>query len=204
MPLSHFDTEALLDRASAGDAAAMDQLLLRHRSRLRTMVGVRLDPRLAARIDPSDVVQEALLEAHRRFPEYVSERPIPFYPWLRQLAWERLVHLHQKHRFTKKRSVHREEAFDPLLSDDSLAVLAKRVFAADSGPVRHVLQAEIQSRVRAALGQLSSTDREVLILRYIEQLSFDEVGDVLGLGESAVMMRHLRALRRLRPLLEKP
>src|SRR3954447_3666960 len=91
------DTDALLDRAARGDAEARQQLLDRHRRRLRRMVALRFDRRLAARADPSDVVQEALADAGRKLDGYLRDRPLPFYPWLRQLAWERLVKLRRRH-----------------------------------------------------------------------------------------------------------
>src|SRR5207249_1256497 len=91
------DTDLLLDQAAHGDRGARQQLLARHRARLRRMVGLRLDRRLAARLDPSDVVQEALAEADRRLSEYLRRRPVPFYPWLRGLAWDRLIELHRRH-----------------------------------------------------------------------------------------------------------
>jgi RNA polymerase sigma-70 factor (ECF subfamily) len=203
MTVSDSETDRLLDKAGAGDLAAVNQLLVSHRPRLRTMVQLRLDPRVAARVDPSDVVQETLIEAHRRFARYLRERPLPFYPWLRQLAWDRLVHLHQKHLTARKRSVRREVAIAPLLSDDSAALLARRLLDRDTGPQSRVVQAELQARVRLALEQLSESDREVLVLRFMEQLSVHEIGALLRLGESAVKMRHLRALQRLRLLLEK-
>jgi RNA polymerase sigma-70 factor (ECF subfamily) len=203
MTSSDPDTEELLDLARAGDAAAVTELLARHRSRLRTMVGVRLDPRVAARVDPSDVVQEALLEAHRRLGKYLREPPLPFYPWLRQLTWDRLVHLHQRHVAARKRSVRQEVPLGLLLSDDSVALLARNLASAES-PQTRLLQAEFRDRVRSALEQLSQTDREVLILRFMEQLSVEEIGALLGLGESAVKMRHLRALQKLRSLLREP
>src|SRR5262249_61746073 len=87
------DTEHLLERVAAGDSAARDQLLQRHRRRLGRMVAVRFDPRLAARVDPSDVVQETLAEAAANLDRYLRERPLPFYPWLRQLAQRRVVDL---------------------------------------------------------------------------------------------------------------
>jgi RNA polymerase sigma-70 factor, ECF subfamily len=80
------DTDELLNRTAHGDRAARDQLLVRHRQRLRQAVAYRLDRRLAARVDPSDVVQEVLAEAARKLPDYLRERPLPFYPWLRQMA----------------------------------------------------------------------------------------------------------------------
>jgi RNA polymerase sigma-70 factor, ECF subfamily len=203
MTFSESDTERLLEQARAGDLAAVNQLLVRHRSRLRTMVCLRLDPRVAARVDPSDVVQEALIEAHRRMERYLRERPLPFYPWLRQLTWDRLVRLHRQHLAVSKRSVRREVAMAPLLSDDSVALLARRLFSRDNSPQSRVVQAELHARVKNALEQLSESDREVLVLKFMEELSVLEIGALLGLGESAVKMRHLRALQRLRSLLEK-
>src|SRR5947199_6728907 len=120
------DTEELLARAGRGDSAAREQLLGRHRERLCRMVAVRLDRRLAARIDPSDVVQEALMEASRKLSNYLRQRPLPFYPWLRRLAWEHLVKLHQRHLAARKRSVTREEQGIRGLPDESPAELAER------------------------------------------------------------------------------
>lgn len=193
------DTSALLNRSAAGDTDARDRLLHRHRDRLRRMVAVRLDPRLAARIDPSDVVQEALADADRKLDKYLRDRPLPFYPWLRQIAWERLVHVHRRHVRASRRSVGREEGIS--LSDRSAAELAERLFARGSTPSRKALRDELRARVRAALAALPETDREVLILRNLEQLSVASTADVLGLSEGAVKMRHVRALARLRAVL---
>jgi len=203
MPASKSDTVVLLERARAGDADAVNELLIRNRHRLRKMVGVRLDARLAARVDPSDVVQETLLEAHRQFPEYLRTLPVPIYPWLRGLALRKLIRVQREHLGAQKRSVRREETLVPLLSEDSVAILARRLFSKDSGPAGRVVRAEQQARVRESLTRLDSLDRELLIMHYMEQLSIGEIGSVLAIGESAVKMRHLRALRRLRALLEE-
>src|SRR3954463_5256867 len=101
------DTEHLLLRAAAGDESARGRLLDRHRDRLRRMVAVRADPRLAARVDPSDVVQETLADAACKLDGYLRNRPLPFYPWLRRLAQERLAALHRQHVRAKRRSVSR-------------------------------------------------------------------------------------------------
>ncbi len=82
------ETEELLQKASGG-GPALQLLLERHRKRLRRMVAVRLDSRLAPLVDPSDVVQEALGDASRKLDDFLRERPLPFYTWLRRLAWER-------------------------------------------------------------------------------------------------------------------
>jgi RNA polymerase sigma-70 factor (ECF subfamily) len=193
------DTEQLLERAGRGDAAAREQLLIGHRDRLRRMVALRLDRRLAARVDPSDIVQESLAEAHRHLSDYLSRRPLPFYPWLRQFAWERVAKQYERHVRAKRRSVTREEA--PPLPDESVLHLAHRLIASATSPSRRLLREELRDRVRIALGCLKPSDREVLVLRYLEGLSNSEAAAVLGMGESAVGMRHLRALERLRNLL---
>src|SRR5215813_3591680 len=103
------DTELLLAAAAGGDAVARDRLLDRHRGRLRRLISVRLDPRLAARVDASDVVQETLADAAAHLTEYLGERPLAFYPWLRQLTWDRLIGTHRKRVRAGRRSVTREE-----------------------------------------------------------------------------------------------
>jgi DNA-directed RNA polymerase specialized sigma24 family protein len=127
-------TDALLQRAGQGDDQARQRLLELHRLRLKRMVAVRMDGRLAARLDPSDVVQEALADAARDLPDYLRSRPMAFYPWLRQLAWERLVRLHRQHIGSRRRSVDREnEAFLPL-PDRSAVDLARRLVSSSTSP----------------------------------------------------------------------
>ncbi|MHB1426375.1 MAG: sigma-70 family RNA polymerase sigma factor [Gemmataceae bacterium] len=195
------DTEELLRRAEQGDAQARQDVLVRHRERLKVMVALHLDRRLAARIDPSDVVQEALLDAAQGLDDYLRQRPVLFYPWMRQLAWERLIELHRRHLHAQRRSVKREEPLAPHLSDESALQLAERVLARQSSPSDRAIRSELRTRLRAALDQLGERDREVLVLRHLEQLSTRETAAVLGLSEGAVKTRHLRALERLRVLL---
>jgi RNA polymerase sigma-70 factor, ECF subfamily len=195
------DTEELLEQARQGDTAARNQLLARHRSRLRKMVAWRLDRRLAVRVEPSDVVQEVLDEANRKLERYLREQPLPFLPWLRQLAWEHLVTLHRRHIHAQKRSVSREEPGVLGLPDESAAELASRLVDSASGPLQHLLRQELRQRIRAALARLPEHDREVLVLRNLEELSVADTAQVLGISPGAVKVRHLRALRRLRALL---
>jgi RNA polymerase sigma-70 factor (ECF subfamily) len=196
------DTEELLRRAGQGDHDARHLLLGRHRQRLTQMVAVRIDRRLAARVDPSDVVQEALLEAAQQLSDYLRQQPLPFYPWLRQLAWERLIELHRRHLHAQRRSVKREEPLALQLSDESSMQLADRVLARQSSPSDRAVRSEMRLRVRAALDRLGERDREVLVLRHLEQLSTKESAVVLGISEGNFKTRHLRALVRLRALLE--
>jgi RNA polymerase sigma-70 factor (ECF subfamily) len=200
MTSARTNTRDLLDRTARGDAAARQDLLGRHRDRLRRMVAVRLDPRLAPRVDPSDIVQEALADAAGRLDDYLREPPLPFYPWLRQFAWERLVKAHRRHIHSRRRSVTREEPMP--LPDESVQQLARRLLAGDTSPSRRLLRDERRAELRAALAALDPRDREVLVLRHLEQMDTDEVAAVLGLSEGAVRTRQYRALLRLRALLE--
>jgi RNA polymerase sigma-70 factor (ECF subfamily) len=202
MPATGPDTDELLRRTSGGDHAARGALLQRHRGRLKRMVALRLDRRLAARLDPSDVVQEVLAEADRRLEDYLRHRPLPFYPWLRQLACDRLADAHRRHLRAARRSVTREEPAGPGLPEASAVELAGRLLASTTGPSAAARRHEAQQRARAALAALPEQDREVLALRYLEQLSAREAAAVLGLTEAALKSRALRAMQRLRALLE--
>jgi RNA polymerase sigma-70 factor (ECF subfamily) len=194
-------TLELLDRAAEGDDSARADLLTRHRGRLRQMVAVHIDRRLAARVDPSDVVQEALLDAAKELPAYLLQRPLPFYPWLRQLAWERLLELHRRHILAQKRSVQREEPRGFHLPDESALDLADRLVSRGSSPISHLLREEQRARVRLALTELGPRDQEILVLRHLEQLAIAEIAAVLNISEGAVKTRLLRALVRFRELL---
>jgi RNA polymerase sigma-70 factor (ECF subfamily) len=175
--------------------------LERNRPKLRQMIAVRIDPRLAGRLDPSDVVQDTLAEAAEKMSDYLRRRPLPFYLWLRHLAWQRLVDLHRQHIQARKRSVTREEPLGMAISDRSAMQLAGRLSSGHSSPSQSLMRRERRQRVRDALERLSESDRELLVLMYLEQLSTAEASAVLGVSERAVTMRHLRALDRLRRIL---
>jgi RNA polymerase sigma-70 factor (ECF subfamily) len=194
------DTDHLLRRVADGDAGACAQLLERYRRRLRRMVAVRFDPRLLARVDPSDVVQETLAEAARQLDRYLQERPLPFYPWLRQMAERRLIDLHRRHVQARRRSVTREEAAVSL-ADQSALALAERFLSRQSSPSAGLRRQERRDRVRAALAALPEPDREVLVVRILEGLSAREAAAVLQISEVAVRSRQVRALERLKALL---
>ena len=126
---------------------------------------------------------------------------MPFYPWLRQLALERLVDEHRRHVRSQKRSVHREEARLSFLPDESAQELADRLVDRGSNPSARLRRESERDRVRAALTLLGENDRALLALRHLDQLSVREIAAVLGISEGAVKVRHVRALKRLRDLL---
>ena len=197
------DTETLLARARAGDSNAADSLLDRFRGQIRRMVSVRMDPLLTTRVDPSDIVQESLMAASQRLPAYLQNPTIPFYPWLRRIAWDRLVEAHRQHLWAKRRSRLQEER--PVgLSNDSVLHLAEQFVSRDCGPSTRLLREELLTRVRKTLEQLEPVDREILVLRYLEQLTPEQTAVVLGVSRDAERMRHLRAVQRLRCKLDVP
>ncbi len=191
------ETRRLLQEVRAGQPGATDRLLERHRPYLLRVVEVRFDPRLRARVDPSDVVQEAQVEAVRRLDGYLRQPPMPFKLWLRQLAFDRLVMLRRQHVEAERLSVEREA--DPAggPAQDMAAGLAATI----SSPSEQVVRAELARRVRQALDQLPEGDREVILMQQFEGLTAAEVAAVLGITPAAARKRYGRALLRLRQLL---
>src|SRR6478735_3940282 len=106
-PGKNDEIHELVQRAAAGDEAAWNGLIANHRERLRRMVAFRLDRRLQGRVDASDVIQESLIDAARRLPEYVQNPEMPFFLWLRFLTSQRLVQQHRKHLGVKARDADR-------------------------------------------------------------------------------------------------
>lgn len=189
------ETMRLLERARQGDQAALDELLQQHRPFLRRLVELRLDPKLRARIDPSDVVQEAQLEAAVRLHNYLDKPAIPFRLWLRRLAVDQLLMARRRH-LRDKRSVAREEPLD----DSSFALTCQLVDAAAT-PSQRLAREELADKVRGAVGRLAQDDCDVLMMRTYEGLSFEEVACLLGIQPAAARQRHGRAILRLHKLL---
>jgi RNA polymerase sigma-70 factor (ECF subfamily) len=189
---------ALLRQAAAGDRSSWGELLARHRDRLVRMVAVRLDGRLRGRLDPSDVIQEAYLEASARLPEYVARSDLPFFLWLRLLAGQKLAFLHRHHLGVHMRDAGREVPLEPPTTS---AGMAECLAGRDPRPSEVAVGAELQRRYEAAIDGLEPLDREILSLRHCEQLTNAEAARVLGLNESAASKRYVRALEKLREVM---
>jgi RNA polymerase sigma-70 factor (ECF subfamily) len=196
------ETEALLDQAKEGDSAALGRLLTEQREPLRRMIGLRLDPALAARLDASDVVQEVLLEASRRLKDYVQRPTMPFHLWLRHIARDHVIDAYRRHRQAQRRSLDREQPMlAGRLADHSSVELAGQLLDQELTPASAALHHEMQRRLEMALATLGEDDREVILMKHYEQLSNQEIALFLGLSEAAASMRYLRALRRLKAVL---
>jgi RNA polymerase sigma-70 factor (ECF subfamily) len=192
----------LLRRAAAGDQQAWAALLARHRDRLRRMVALRLDRRLQGRIDPSDVLQEAHLEAATHLTDYLRHPDMPFYLWLRGIAGNKLLELHRNHLGARMRDAGREVSlYRGSMPQTSSAALAAQLLGRDTRPSEAAVRAEMKVRLQEALNSMDPLDREVLALRHFEQLSNAETARVLGLDRSAASKRYVRALKRLKDIL---
>ncbi|HEX7380019.1 MAG TPA: sigma-70 family RNA polymerase sigma factor [Pirellulales bacterium] len=197
------DTEELLARAKTGDERAGVEAIARQRERLKRLLKHHIEPRLKARVDPSDVIQESMIVASQRLGEFFQQKNLPFYVWLRTLTLERLVDLRRAHVKAKRRSVAREERGVLSLPDESVAELASRLVDVTGDPRIGLMRDELRDRVRQAIQRLPPDDREVLVLRHLEQLSVAETAAALGTKETTVKVRALRALKKLRELLEE-
>jgi RNA polymerase sigma-70 factor (ECF subfamily) len=193
------DTEVLLERIQHGDEAAFNALFQRHRPKLRQMIAWRMDRRLAARVDASDVIQDAYLEAFKRFPKYLQKQDMPFYLWLCWIAKEKLLMLHRRHLGAEKRSVAYEAPRLPV--DSSASFVCGIIAGRDPTPSQALAKTELAERLRQALQNLTEDDRDLILWRHFEQLSARDTAQLLQISEAAAGKRYIRALERLRTIL---
>ena len=170
----------------------------RFRPRLRTLIDLRIDRRIRARIDPSDVIQEAFADAFRRYPAYEQKGDMPPYLWLRFLTLQQLLIAHRKHLSVKARSAAIElplEVFRAMsLETDSVV---ETLLAADSSPSGKAIRNEELQQLTLAIEQMEPTDREILVLRHFELLEFAEIAAVVEMSCDAVSSRYRRSLKKL-------
>jgi RNA polymerase sigma-70 factor (ECF subfamily) len=196
------DTADLLKRARSGDQKARNEIFAHYRDRLRRMVELRLDRRMQARIDASDVVQEAFVEAVSRLDEYLREPHLPLLLWLRLVVGERLIRLHRHHLGAQKRDAGLEVSlYRGAFPAASSAALAAQLLGRHTSPTQAATRAERTLRLQEALNTLDPLDREVLCLRNFEELSLKETSQVLGITVAAAAKRYVRALKRLEDIL---
>lgn len=193
------DTQELLKRARGGDRSAFEELFQRHRGRLHKAIAMRIDRRLSARVDASDVLQETHLEAFRRMPNYLAEAEMPFYLWLHWIAREKVLALHRRHLGAEKRTVVHEV---PLLPVNSSATFVSGIIAGhEPSPSQALAKTELAQRLRLALGRLDNDERDLILWRHFEQLSARDTAQLLQISESAAAKRYIRAVEKLRAIL---
>ena len=195
-------TLTLLAEIRDGDPDAVNALIDRHREAVKRLVRMRMDQAIARRVDASDVVQDVMFEASRRLEEYIRDPVMPFHLWLRQLAKDRIIDMHRRHRAAQKRSVNREQPVTSFGDDNkSAADLAQLLRDAELTPAAASLRRELEQRFVEAINQLDEADREIIMMRHFEHLTSAEAAGALDLTPAAAGMRYLRALKRLREVI---
>jgi RNA polymerase sigma-70 factor, ECF subfamily len=196
------ETARLIERLRDGDRTAAADLLSRQRERLRRLIDLRLDFRLRARLDTSDVLQEAMFDIAARLDDYLKDPKVPFFLWMRVIAGERLTRLHRQHLGVKMRDAGRDVSlYRGAVPAASSFALASMLLGKLTAPPEAAVRAERRLRVQQALDLLDPTDREVLALRHFEQLSPSEAAIVMGLKPDAASKRYVRALLKVKKLL---
>lgn len=194
----------LLQKAASGDEAAWRALIGPFEGRLKRMLHLRLNRRLQGRVDENDILQEAYLEIHRKLPEYAADPKLPLFLWVRHHAGLKLAEVHRRHLGAQARDADREITLHRGgLPEADSASLAAQLMGALTSPSQAAQKAELRLAVQAALAQLDPTDREVLALKHFEQLTTAEMAEVLGLSKAGAGHRYVKAIKRLRDLLEQ-
>ena len=195
------DIADLLARVRAGDQPALADLFARHRDKLRRMVQLRLDHRLAGRVSPSDVLQEAYIDALKRIDHYFEKPDQPFFGWLRLVVGQRLADVHREH-LAQKRDVGHEVPIHRGGPGADSAGLAACLLGSGTSPSHAAARTESFARLEEALDRMDALDREVLALRHFEELSNTDTAEILGIQPAAASKRYVRALARLKQILE--
>lgn len=192
------DDETQIQLAVEGDEEALADLMTRHRPRLRRMVMLRMDGRVRARFDPSDVVQEAFVEIARRIGKGTFDPNIPFFLWMRMVTGDQLARLHRTHLAFEKRNATREVGLQAIgLPDQSSVFLATELAGQFTSADRNLRQEEVRDRLHQLLQSMDEKDQEIIAMRFFEELSTEEIAQVLGLTRSGVLKRCTRAIQRL-------
>lgn len=190
-----------LEMLKSGDADAIAEVFSHHRDKLQRMVRFRLDRRLYGRVDTADVLQDVWLETSRRIEDYTSNPAVPFFVWVRQLAYQIIIDLHRRHLGAQKRNVSQEVSIGKSNCDTSVSIAAQLAGNLTS-PSNVAMRGERLARLREALDGMDEVDREVLALRHFEELGNNEVAEILGIQKTAASNRYVRALKRLKQVLE--
>jgi RNA polymerase sigma-70 factor (ECF subfamily) len=199
------DPEQLLARARRDRGEHLGTLLNLYRNYLRLLAQTQIDLHLRGRVDPSDLVQETMLEAFRDFGQFRGATEAELLAWLRRILLHNLARLVVKHLKAKKRDARREVPLHRLVAQmeqSSDKIDAALVSPDTSGGTRNRRREQV-ALLADQLARMKPDYREVIVLRNLEGLSFEEVARRMGRSAGAVRMLWLRALDRLKELLEQ-
>ena len=194
------EIESLLEQVKNGDETALGRLFATYQDRLGRMVALRLDVRLAGRVDADDILQEAYLAARKRLHHYLDDPSRSFFVWLRLVTMQTMVDVHRRHLGARMRTAGLEVSATG--SPQAATATLSRKFVGDlTSPSQAAIRSEMRTRLEEALDGMAAIDREILTMRHFEELSNNEVAEILGLTKSATSNRYVRALTRLRGIM---
>lgn len=188
------ETESVVDFVRRGDLGSLESLFTAHRKYLRHVVDLRMDDRLRRRVDPSDIVQDAQVEALRRVKEYCRDPQLPVRLWMRQIAIDRLGMSYRQQVGAQRRSVKRELQ----LPEHSVLTVAEQLVDGAGSPSMQLAKEELITKVQEAVNSLQEVDREIILLQAFEGLNSTESAQVLGIDPSTARKRFGRALLRMK------
>jgi RNA polymerase sigma-70 factor (ECF subfamily) len=178
------------------------QRLEKFRAYLRLLARLQMDPRLRAKLDPSDLVQQALLEAYRALDQFRGRSDGELAAWLRQILAHQMAHA-VRDLTRAKRDVNQERSFEEALAESS-AHLEAWLVAEQSSPGEQAARNEQAVRLAALLELLPEAQREALVLHYWQGLTLAQIAAALGRTEPAVAGLLQRGLKALRKHLAEP
>ena len=189
---------AIVARLRRGGEKALAELFMVERARLQRMISLRLDRRLAQRVDASDILQEGYVDASKRLEEYTANPTMPFFVWLRFLMTQRLAAVHRWHFSVQKRDPRREQMEPTPDPARDTGFIAMELSASLTSPSRAASRSEMAEQIQHLLDGMDPVDREILILRHFEELTNNEAASELGLTKGATSKRYIRALAKLK------
>lgn len=202
-PADELPLDRLVNDVIHGDREALAQLFAHYRDRLERIVRFRMDQRLVGRVDPDDVLQEAYLDAEKRIEHFLQDSPESFFIWLRLVVNQTLIDIHRRHLGTQSRDARRDRSISGGWGAASTSfLLSHQLLGHFTSPSQALVRQELAEQLNVALEGMGELDREVLALRHFEELSNSETAGALGISEQAASLRYVRAIVRLRKILE--
>ena len=190
-------------RLRLGDKEALAAVFDANRARLWRIVKFRMDPRLAGRVEPDDVLQEAYLASAQRIGHFGSDFMASPFMWLRVVVQQTLIDVHRRHIGAEKRDAGREVSLGASpFSQTTSESLAARLIGNFTSPSQAAARNETFEIVQKAVESMDPIDREILALRHFEELTNAEAAEALGIQQKAASIRYVRAVKRLKSILK--
>lgn len=194
------------ERLESDPDAVLAEAFSQYHEPFRNLVTFRMDRRLLSRVDPDDVLQEAFLAAKSRLDHFIDAEQYSLFVWLRMIVVQSLYDVHRRHLSAEKRSASREinlAGASVRYPQTTSISIASQLAAVQTTPSGVAVRGEALDVLEQAISTLSEQDQEVIAMRHFENLNNKQVAEVLGLSSTAASNRYVRALERLRDVLER-